>query len=90
MQPLEELFRLEVEFHRRLRIDARGAGDRSGVHTSYALQAGYEQLLRSIGPVTSADIERLKHELEAGADRRDVAAAGDSLQQFIGIRAAMG
>ena len=49
MPPLERLFRLEVEFHRRLRSEANEPPDAGGVHTSYALQAGYEPLLRSIG-----------------------------------------
>jgi len=38
MPPLERLFRLEVEFHRRLRGEANEPPDSGGVHTSYALQ----------------------------------------------------
>ncbi len=40
MSPLERLFRLEIEFHRRLRTEAAGSGDASSLHTSYALQMG--------------------------------------------------
>ena len=47
MTPLERLFRLEVEFHRRLRTDAPGTVDVAGLHTSYALQSGYEPLIQS-------------------------------------------
>ena len=49
MSPLEQLFALEVEFHRRLRTEAPGTGDAAATHTSYALQSGYEQLLQRVG-----------------------------------------
>ena len=45
MTPLERLFLLEVEFHRRLRTQAPGTADASSLHTSYALQSGYEPLI---------------------------------------------
>ena len=47
-------FCLEIEFHRRLRSLALGMSADSGLHTSYAIQAGYEQLLQTIGRVGSA------------------------------------
>ena len=47
MTPLEQLFRLEVEFHRRLRTDAVAA------HTSFALQNSYESLLRAASEVVA-------------------------------------
>ena len=50
MSPLEQLFRLEIEFHRCLRTLAPGTGDASSVHASYALQSGYDQLIRSSAP----------------------------------------
>jgi hypothetical protein len=49
MSPLERLFALEIEFHRRLRQEAPGTADPAALHTSYALQAGYEPLLRGLG-----------------------------------------
>jgi hypothetical protein len=49
MMPLEQLFRLEIESHRRLRTQAPGIADPSGLHTSYALQSGYEPLIRAVG-----------------------------------------
>ena len=52
MSPLETLFRLEIEFHQRLRTQAPGDGDAASLHTSYALQSGYNPLLHSLGPVT--------------------------------------
>ena len=51
MSPLERLFRLEIEFHRCLRTLHPGTVDASSVHASYALQSGYDRLLRSLGPV---------------------------------------
>ena len=60
MSPLERLFRLELEFHRRLRTEAPGTADASGLHTSYALQSGYEPLIRAVGTATAQDIERLR------------------------------
>ena len=56
MSPLEKLFRLELEFHRRLRTQASGTAEASSLHTSYALQTGYEQLLPAIGTVTARQI----------------------------------
>jgi hypothetical protein len=63
MQPLEQLFRLEIEFYRKLRIHANSCADARDLHTSYALQCGYEQLLRATGAVTQPDIERMRDPL---------------------------
>src|SRR5690242_5826807 len=60
MPPLETLFRLEIEFHRRLRTQAPGTEDPRALHTSYALQAGYEPLIRAIGAITAGDLDRLQ------------------------------
>src|SRR4051794_10491342 len=68
VSPLEQLFRLEIEFHRRLRTFAPGTADASSVHASYALQAGYEQLIRSIGPITARDVESLRERLALISD----------------------
>ena len=85
MSPLERLFRLETEFHRRLRTEAPGTADARALHTSYALQAGYELLIRALGTVTAEDIERLHDRLALANDPRDVLAARDSLKQLLGI-----
>jgi hypothetical protein len=52
MSPRETLFRLEIEFHRRLGTHAPGTGDQGYLHTSYTLQSGYDEIIRSLGPVT--------------------------------------
>ena len=85
MSPLERLFRLEIEYHRRLRTQAPGTADVRALHTSYALQAGYEPLLRALGPVTAQDIDQLRDRLAPAADARDLLAARDSLKQLLGI-----
>jgi hypothetical protein len=79
MAPLEQLFLLEIEFHRRLRTTASGTADPTALHTSYALQFGYEPLLRQLGRVTHQDIERLAERFMLAGDVRDVLAARDSL-----------
>jgi hypothetical protein len=86
MSPLERLFTLEVEFHRKLRCEAPGTPDPSALHTSYALQSGYEPLLRGIGPVTAEDILRLADRFTLAGDARDVLAARDSLTRLLGLR----
>ena len=86
MPPLERLFLLEVEFHRRLRSEANELPDTGGVHTSYALQAGYEPLLKSLGPVAATDIEALAGKLALAGDTRDVLKARDSVMGLLGVR----
>ncbi len=88
MSPLEKLFRLEIEFHRRLRAPVPGTIDAGSLHTSFALQTGYERLIAAIGPVTAADIERLRQRLFLAADRRDILAARAFLTQVLTITAA--
>ena len=79
MPPLEQLFRLESEFHRQLRTLAAGStGDAASLHTSYALQCGYEPLIHSLGPIATQDVERLREHLTLTADPRDLLAARDS------------
>ena len=85
MPPLEKLFRLEIEFHRRLRTQAPGTRDARALHTSYALQCGYEPLIRSLGTVTGPDIERLHARFAPAGDARDLLAARDSLKQLLGL-----
>ena len=74
-----------MEFHRCLRTQAPGTGDANSVHASYALQAGYEQLIRSIGPIAAQDVETLRERLTLAGDARDVLAARDSLKQLLGL-----
>jgi hypothetical protein len=83
--PLERLFRLEIEFHRRLRTQAPSTADVGALHTSYALQSGYLPLIRAVGTATALDIERLQQQLTLASDARDVLAARDSLEQLLGI-----
>jgi hypothetical protein len=85
MSPLERCFVLEVEFHRRLRAVAADADEAAALHTSYALQSGYESLLRAIGRVTAQDIERLAARSTVAGDARDVLAARDSLTRLLDI-----
>jgi hypothetical protein len=85
MSPLERLFRLEVDFYRQLRTHAPALADTGDLHTSYAIQNGYEELLRSTGPVAALDVERLQNRLLLAADRRDILAASDSVQQLLGL-----
>jgi hypothetical protein len=85
MSPLESLFRLEIEFHRCLRalpIDPLGT---AGLHTSYALQTGYEPLLSRLGTVTARDLDQLQSQLLITGSTRDVLAAATSLKQLLGI-----
>jgi hypothetical protein len=86
MSPLETLFRLEIDFHHRLRTQAPGTADASSLHTSYALQFGYDRFIRSLGSVTVRDLETLKERLRMTGDTRDVLAARDSVRQLLGTR----
>jgi hypothetical protein len=83
--PLERLFRLELEFFRRLRTEALSAADTPGLHTSYALQSGYEALVGAVGTVAEADVERLTGRLAFAGDARDILAARDSLKELLGL-----
>jgi hypothetical protein len=85
VSPLEQLFHLEIEFHRRLRTQAPSTGDVGSLHTSYALRSSYEQLIGSIGPTTARDVETLRERLNLAGDTRDVLKAGDSLKQLLGL-----
>jgi hypothetical protein len=85
VSPLEKLFRLEIDFHRRLRTQAPGAADAASLHTSYALQSGYDQLLRSLGSITAQDVERLHDRLLLAGDARDILKARDSLKALLGL-----
>ena len=86
MAPLEQLFLFEVDFHRRLRTEANDSPDTASLHTSYALQAGYEPLLMSLRSVTAADIEVVARKHALAGDTRDVLKARDSVIALLGIR----
>lgn len=86
MSPLEQLISLEIEFHRKLRQEAPGTADPTALHTSYALQSGYEPLLRQVGRVTIQDIDRLAECFHLAGDARDVLAARDTLTHLLGLR----
>jgi hypothetical protein len=85
VSPLESLFRLEIEFHRCLRTLPTCPYDIGGLHTSYALQAGYEPLIFALCTVNATDVEQLQTQLLTTGDSRDVLAAGDSVKQLLGI-----
>jgi hypothetical protein len=82
---LERLFRLEVEFHRRLRTEIPRSLESQGLHTSYALQSGYEYLIQLARAARGADLEALKVRCLAASDARDVLAAQQSLVRILGI-----
>jgi hypothetical protein len=85
MRPLEQLFALEVEFFRRLGMDAPGTMDTSSPHTSYALRYGYEGLIGAVGIVTGRDIDVLREQLALAGDPRDALNARDSLMKILAI-----
>jgi hypothetical protein len=50
MPPLELHFRVEIEFHRRLRSASAG-----NLHNSYSLQSAYEQLIPPLAPSSASE-----------------------------------
>jgi len=64
---------------------APGSGHPSGLHTSYALQSGYEPLLRQLGKVPAQDLDQLSARLTMAGDTRDVLAARDGLRQLLNL-----
>jgi hypothetical protein len=83
---LDRLFALEIEFHRRLRQQALGTADITALHTSYALQSGYEELLRGMGRVTELEIRQLAAPSTVAGDPRDLLKARDSVARLLGLR----
>lgn len=86
MTPLERLFVLEVEYHRILRRDAPGTPPAAAPHISYALQHGYETLLRVVAPSSIGEVDSLLNRPGMAGDGRDVLAARDSLVLLLGLR----
>jgi hypothetical protein len=83
MSILDRLYTLEIEFHRRFRLEAINAMEAESIHTSYALQNGYEPLLRTVGTVDPATLLQAKDRMVAVSDPRDVQAAFNSLRHLI-------
>ena len=83
MSVLEQLYRLEIEFHRMYRLVASHPSEASSAHTSYALQHGYEPLLRSVGRVVPAALSESGGRMAAACDPRDAIAAYHSLRQLM-------
>jgi hypothetical protein len=85
MSPLERLFRLEIDYFRQDR-EAGYPPDGNGVRTSYALQHGYEDLLRAIPRATThEDLARLSNRFFLVGDQRDVFRARDSVARILGL-----
>jgi hypothetical protein len=70
-----------------LAVRPLGRYDVASLHTSCALQHGYQELLGDIGPVTRQDLESLRERHMLCGDQRDVLAARDCLAQLLGLRA---
>lgn len=83
MSVLDRLFTLEIEFHRLFRAEGVSPLEAASVHTSYALQHGYEPLIRAAGPVDPTDLAQAAERMTAIGDPREVRAACRSLQQFV-------
>lgn len=83
MTVLDQLYQLEIEFHRCFRAQAVDAMEAWSIHTSYALQHGYEPLLRSLGGVGPAELIEARERLVTTSDPRDVHAAFHSLRHLV-------
>jgi hypothetical protein len=83
MSVLERLYSLEIEFYRLFRAEAINSMEAAAVHTSYALQHGYEPLLRTVGTVDSSALTNTRDRMMRMGDPRDVQAAYRSLENLI-------
>jgi hypothetical protein len=85
-QPLERLFRCELEFHRRVRCEVRGQKeDAAAARESFGLIHGYGELIQALTGAEDKDIEAMKERLMMAGDTRDVLAACDSVKQLLGM-----
>jgi hypothetical protein len=82
---LDRLYSLEIEFHRLFRAEAINAVEAAGVPISYALQQGYEPLLRTIGAVDSSELAKARERMMGMSDPRDVQAAFRSLRHLVAL-----
>jgi hypothetical protein len=86
MQPLEELFRCELEFHRRVRCEARGLPeDAAAAREAFGVVHGYAELIQAVAGATAKEIELMREKLSLVGDPRDVLAASDSVKQILGL-----
>jgi hypothetical protein len=83
VKPLERLFALEIEFHRRLRQSSCGEAASPGLHTSWALGSGYEGLIGQAATATADDVRRLADHMMMAGDNRDVLAARDGVLRLL-------
>ena len=83
MSVIEKLYSLEIEFHRLFRLQGANPAEAWAVHTSYALQNGYEVLLRTAGAVDDQTLILVKDRVAQGRHPHDVAAAYQSLRQLV-------
>jgi hypothetical protein len=80
---IDRLYSLEIEFHRLSRSEAINPMEAGAIHTSYALQNGYEPLLKAAGTVGQAELAMAKRRIAGAFDPRDVEAAFSSLRRLI-------
>jgi hypothetical protein len=77
-RPFDLSFRL-----RELRKLVPGTANTTGLHTSYALQCGYDQLIRQLGTAARRDVEQIQQRPPLTSDTRDLLAARDSLKHLL-------
>jgi hypothetical protein len=80
---LERLFLFEVEFHRHLRETHAPFVEAKAIHTSWALESGYERLMAEAAPVSTSEVEKLAQRHLCAGDPRDILAARDSVQGLL-------
>jgi hypothetical protein len=80
---LDQLYNLESAFYRRFRATATSYVESASIHTSYALQHGYEPLLLAIVAVDPAALARAKDPQIESGDPRDVLVAFNSLRSLV-------
>lgn len=82
-EALRELFLLELGFRWRLHGCLASAAEVEQLHAGYAIERGYERLIKRLGPVTDQELERTKERLILYGDPRDVLSTRDSLRQIL-------
>ena len=87
MGPLEQLFALETEFFRELRCRAPTFFDAAEIHTSYALQAGYEALLRRLDELAPRRSTGLAGNRLGSSIQETCRQARDSIMNMLGPEA---
>ncbi|ODU00546.1 MAG: hypothetical protein ABS79_03140 [Planctomycetes bacterium SCN 63-9] len=87
MSVLEQLYRLEMEFHRLTEAQSISELEAESIHTSYALQQGYEPLLRTVGVVDTASLAATKDRMAGLYGPRRAEAAFRFLRQLLPLSA---